>query len=102
MCAYTVVLQTILSITNLIVMGGTGKKGSTEGDMVYEVSNKPIGICLTACRYTSEQDMLLMRFFWTGVFQVQPCVIKQNRRRYIDKPLSRDEEERFCAVLLPF
>ena len=33
------------------MMGGTVKKGSTEGDMVYEVSNKSIAMCLTACRY---------------------------------------------------
>jgi len=51
MCAYAVMFQTIFSVAIPIVMGGTVKKGSTEGDMVYEVSNKPIGMCLTACRY---------------------------------------------------
>merc|ERR1719421_429460 len=51
MCAYAVMFQTIFSVAIPIVMGGTVKKGSTEGDMVYEVSNKPIGLCLTACRY---------------------------------------------------
>ena len=51
MCAYAVMFQTIFSVAIPIVMGGTGNKGSTEGDMVYEVSNKPIGMCLTACRY---------------------------------------------------
>ena len=49
MCAYAVMFQTIVSIANPIMMGGTVKKGSTEGDMVYEVSNKPSGMCLTAC-----------------------------------------------------
>ena len=51
MCAYAVMFQTIVSIANPIMMGGTVKKGSTEGDMVYEVSNKPSGMCLTACQY---------------------------------------------------
>merc|ERR1719161_1626205 len=51
MCAYAAMFQTIFSVAIPIVMGGTVKKGSTEGDMVYEVSNKPIGMCLTACRY---------------------------------------------------
>merc|ERR1719261_835277 len=51
MCAYAVMFQTIFSVAVPLVLGGTVKKGSTEGDMVYEVSNKPIGMCLTACRY---------------------------------------------------
>ena len=51
MCAYAVMFQTIVSIANPIMMGGTVKKGSTEGDMVYEVSNKHSGMCLTACQY---------------------------------------------------
>merc|ERR1719194_291723 len=50
-CSYAVMFQVIFSVAIPIVMGGTVKKGSTEGDMVYEVSNKPIGLCLTACRY---------------------------------------------------
>ena len=51
MCAYAVMFQVIFSVAIPIIMSGTVKKGSTEGDMVYEVSNKPIGMCLTACRY---------------------------------------------------
>ena len=51
MCVYAVMFQTIVSIAHPIMMGGTVKKGSTEGDMVYEVSNKPSGMCLTACQY---------------------------------------------------
>merc|ERR550514_2091471 len=50
-CAYAVMFQVIFSVAIPIVMGGSVKKGSTEGDMEYEVSNKPIGMCLTACRY---------------------------------------------------
>merc|ERR1719353_536652 len=50
-CAYAVMFQVIFSVAIPIVMGGSVKKGSTEGDMEYEVSNKHIGMCLTACRY---------------------------------------------------
>merc|ERR1719284_1446378 len=50
-CAYAVMFQVIFSVAIPIIMSGTVKKGSTEGDMVYEVSNKPIGMCLTAGRY---------------------------------------------------
>ena len=49
MCTYAVMLQSIFSNANPIVRGGTVKKGTTEGDMMYEVSNKSIGMCLTAC-----------------------------------------------------
>merc|ERR1719191_704068 len=51
MCAYAVMFQTIFSVAVPIVMGGTVKKGTTEGDMEYTVSNKVVGLCLTACRY---------------------------------------------------
>merc|ERR1719284_904575 len=50
-CSYAVMFQVIFSVAIPIIMSGTVKKGSTEGDMVYEVSNKPIGMCLTAGRY---------------------------------------------------
>merc|ERR1719409_1179101 len=50
-CSYAVMFQVIFAVAIPLVMGGTVKKGSTEGDMEYEVSNKPIGMCLTACRY---------------------------------------------------
>ena len=64
MCAYAVMFQTIFSVAIPIVMGGTVKKGSTEGDMVYEVSNKPSGMCLTAC-----QDITMLSIYigFTGV-----------------------------------
>jgi hypothetical protein len=51
MCAYAVMFQTILSIAVPIVMGGSVKKGSTEGDMEYTVENKTLGMCLTVGRY---------------------------------------------------
>merc|ERR550514_365831 len=52
MCAYAVMFQTIFSVAVPLVMaGGKVEKGSTEGDMVYKVENKMLGMCLTGCRY---------------------------------------------------
>merc|ERR1719486_662871 len=51
MCAYAVMFQTILSVAVPLVMGGTVKKGTTEGDMEYTVENKTLGLCLTVGRY---------------------------------------------------
>merc|ERR1719160_537891 len=51
MCAYAVLLQTILSVAVPVVMGGSVKRGTTEGDMEYTVENKIAGGILTVCRY---------------------------------------------------
>ena len=54
-CAYmranAVMFQLILSVAGPAGMGGSVKKGSTEGDMEYAVQTKTLGMCLTAGRY---------------------------------------------------
>merc|ERR1719158_1654992 len=40
MCAYAVMFQVLFSVAVPLVMGGSVKKGSTEGDMEYTVENK--------------------------------------------------------------
>merc|ERR1719478_1258326 len=51
MCTYALALQTTLCVTIPVVLGGKVKKGDTEGDMVYEVSNTGLATVLTIVRF---------------------------------------------------
>merc|ERR1719504_373118 len=47
MCTYALLVQTCLTIAIPVVLGGKVKKGDTEGDMEYEVSNTGLATVLT-------------------------------------------------------
>jgi len=51
MCTYALALQTTLCVVIPVVLGGKVKKGDTEGDMVYEVSNTGLATVLTIVRF---------------------------------------------------
>merc|ERR1719178_594228 len=51
MCTYALALQTTLCVVIPVVLGGKVKKGETEGDMVYEVSNTGLATVLTIVRF---------------------------------------------------
>merc|ERR1719261_877012 len=50
-CTYALMVQTILCVSIPVVLGGKVKKGTTEGDMEYEVSNTGIATVLTIVRF---------------------------------------------------
>merc|ERR1719261_1518656 len=50
-CTYALLVQTILCVSIPVVLGGKVKKGTTEGDMEYEVSNTGIATVLTIVRF---------------------------------------------------
>merc|ERR1719409_1579256 len=51
MCTYALALQTTLCVVIPVVLGGKVKKGTTEGDMEYEVSNTGLATVLTIVRF---------------------------------------------------
>merc|ERR1719316_2566588 len=51
MCTYALALQTTLCVVIPVVLGGKVKKGNTEGDMEYEVSNTGLATVLTIVRF---------------------------------------------------
>merc|ERR1740130_1647158 len=53
MCTYAVAAQVLISIAVTLVLSGTAKKGSVEGEMVYDVSgtSKMLGTVLSVGRY---------------------------------------------------
>merc|ERR1719217_348481 len=50
-CTYALMVQTILCVSIPVVLGGKAKKGTTEGDMEYEVKNTGIATVLTIARF---------------------------------------------------
>merc|ERR1719321_1879134 len=48
---YSIMMQCLLAIACPLVMGGSIKKASTNGDCEYVVNNKGIGSCLQVCRW---------------------------------------------------
>merc|ERR1719183_584334 len=51
MCTYALALQTTLCVVIPVVLGGKVKKGDTEGDMVYEVSNTGVATVLSIVKF---------------------------------------------------
>merc|ERR1719326_1825548 len=51
MCAYSVMIQTILVIVMPLVVSCECKQGSSEGDVVFEMENPTIGMIVTAIRW---------------------------------------------------
>merc|ERR1719364_431211 len=51
MCAYSVMIQTLLVIIMPLVVNCECKQGSSEGDVVFECENQTVGMIVTAVRW---------------------------------------------------